>query len=196
MDFSGILWRVPQVSEKTGSEKDLPFSGSFGGRISLWCGFGVSAFSPCTGACRCCRTVVYLSVEVERVQRHGLSLDPHCAYCRSAHRARGRPVGRNGSENVGGDKNGMYWRKSRVLGLGYLTTRTGPERHEISEAPIWRGINQLFTSILVSLCRNLRLLTWRRLRRILAFFEPESAWAESPYNKTKFPNLRLLGGGF
>ena len=53
------------------------------------------------GHCRYRRPVVYLSVGVERAQRHGLVRDPHRAAFRPAHRARDRPVGRSGSENVG-----------------------------------------------------------------------------------------------
>ena len=46
------------------------------------------------------------------------------------------PSGQSGNETQGRCKNGMYWkRKSRVLGLGYLTTRTGPEKNTKFKIP-------------------------------------------------------------
>ena len=82
------------------------------GSQSAWCAGRASARFPCTGACRCCCPVIYLSVGVERVRRHGLWLDPHCAYCRAAHRALNWPSGQSGNEKWGGDNIGVFTEKS------------------------------------------------------------------------------------
>ena len=76
--------------------------------------------------------VIYLSVGVERAQRHGLARDPHRTPSRTAHRARIGLAGKAGTRLRGGARMECIGkRKSRVLGLGYLTTRTGPGKHRI-----------------------------------------------------------------
>ena len=68
-----------------------------------------STCSVLTGACRCSRPVLYTSVGVEPVQRHGLALDPHCISSRTAHRARIGLRGQSGSETGGRWQEWMYW---------------------------------------------------------------------------------------
>ena len=115
-------WILEGARRRSWAHNPCKLSSQYGSQ-SAWYAGRASACYPCTGACRCCRPVIYLSVVVERVRRHGLWLDPHCAYCRAAHRALNWPSGQSGSDKWGGDRNGVFTEKSwETLARPLITT--------------------------------------------------------------------------
>ena len=78
------------------------------------------------GHCRYRRPVIYLSVGVEHVQRHGLAWDPHRTSSRTAHRARVGLADKAEARLGAVTRMDVLAKEGYcVLGLGYLTTRTG-----------------------------------------------------------------------